>query len=295
MSRADTPPEEIIDMTRRLSAAHLSAIDLPPAQFIRAASEAGFDAVGLRLLRVTEDTPGYPLMEDRNALRETLAALRDTGLTVPDIEFVRLTPETRIADLAPLLDAGAELGARHVIVAAYDDDRARLVDRLSELQASARERGLHALLEFFPWTPVPDLRTALDVVEQAGPDIGILVDSLHFDRSGSSHELLRRVPRERLPFAHLCDADVRPSYSLEQLLHAARAERLPPGQGEIPLQSFLESLPENIDLAVEVPMTGMAARVGPHEILKHLASLTRSWLATAHGSEPPQTSDARSH
>ena len=61
-------------MSRLLSLAHLTAIDLPPPDLIRAAAEAGFDAVGLRLIRVNEVSPGYPLMDDPAAMRETRAA-----------------------------------------------------------------------------------------------------------------------------------------------------------------------------------------------------------------------------
>ncbi|EPX75821.1 sugar phosphate isomerase/epimerase family protein [Salipiger mucosus] len=262
-------------MSRTLSVAHLTAIDLAPPAFIEAAAEAGFDAVGLRLLRVTEDSPGYPLMEDPAAMRATRAALRTFGLYVSDVEFVRLTPETEIAPLLPLLDAGAELGARHVITAPYDPDPARLADTLGALHEAAAARGLGAVLEFFTWTPVPDLATCRSVVEQAGPDVGMLVDSLHFDRSGSTLAQLAEVPPHRLPFAHLCDARVHPPYTTEQLLETARAERLPPGEGEIDLAGVLEALPPDTPLGLEVPMAGLAAREGPAAVLARVAQAAR--------------------
>ena len=56
------------------------------------AARLGYDAVGLRLIRVTPDTPGYPLMEDPALMAATRAALDRTGLRVQDIEFVRITP-----------------------------------------------------------------------------------------------------------------------------------------------------------------------------------------------------------
>jgi sugar phosphate isomerase/epimerase len=165
-------------MTRALGIAHLTAIDMAPPALIEAAAQAGFDAVGLRLLRVTDDSPGYPLMDDPAAMRDTLAAMRATGVTVSDIEFVRITPETNIADLSGLLDAGQALGARHVIVAPYDSDLSRLADRLAELADAADPRNLRPVLEFFPWTSIPDLGTARRVVEAAGPKVDLLVDSL---------------------------------------------------------------------------------------------------------------------
>lgn len=253
---------------RSLSLAHLTAIDLAPPALIRAAAEAGYDAVGLRLIRVTDTSPGYPLMDDPEAMRETRAALRDTGLRVHDIEFLKIEPETDIAALESFLDAGAELGASEVITAPYDPDLSRLAARLADLSERAAARGLGVSLEFFPWTVVPDLDDALAVVTQAGPGVGILVDSLHFDRSGSSHATLRALPRGRIRFAHLCDATVAPPYSVENLLQTARAERLPPGEGDIDLAAFLAALPDDLPLGLEVPMAGLAAAEGPEAVIR---------------------------
>lgn len=262
---------------RRLSVAHLTAVDLPPPAFVAAAARAGFDAVGLRLLRVTPDSPGWPLMDDPRALRETRAALADTGLAVSDVEFVRLTPETRIADLHGLLDCGAALGARHVIAAPYDPEPARLRDSLAALTDAARSRGLGVVLEFFPWTVVPDLAAARPLAQAAG--CGVLVDALHFDRSGGRLADLAALPPAMLPFAHLCDAPVAPPYTTEALLHAARAERLPPGEGQIDLAGFVHALPDGLPLALEVPMTALARTEGPAAVLARVGAAARRFLA----------------
>lgn len=267
---------------RRLSVAHLTAVDLPPPALIRAAARAGFDAVGLRLLRVTADSAGWPLMDDPAMLRETRAALAETGLGVSDIEFVRLTPETRIPDLDGFLDCGAALGARHVIAAPYDPDPARLRDSLAALTDAARARGLGVVLEFFPWTVVPDLPAARALAQAAG--CGVLVDALHFDRSGSTLADLAAMPAAMLPFAHLCDAPVAPPYTTEALLHAARAERLPPGEGQIGLAAWLSALPPALPLALEVPMTALARAEGPEAVLHRVAQATRAWLAAQNAS-----------
>jgi sugar phosphate isomerase/epimerase len=239
-------------MTRRLSLAHLTAITLPPPQFIEAAAQAGFDGVGLRLLRVTPDSPGYPLMDDPALMRATRATLTATGLIVSDIEFVKITPDLDPVTLLPMIAAGAELGARHLICAPYDPDLSRLSDTLAEIARLCAEHGLGAVLEFFPWTPVPDLHTCWQVVRDTGA--GLLVDALHFDRSRSDLALLRDIPPARLPFAHLCDATRAPSYDTDTLLRTARTDRLMPGQGQIDLVAFLRALPAELPLGLEVPM-----------------------------------------
>lgn len=265
-------------MRRRLSLAHLTAIDLPPPELIRTAADVGFDDVGLRLIRVTETSPGYPLMDDPAMMRATRAALRDTGIGVHDIEFVKIEPDTDIPSLDRFLDAGAELGAKEVITAPYDADLSRLADRLAALDERAVSYGLGVVLEFFPWTVVPTLEAALDVVAAAGPRIGILPDSLHFDRSSSRIETLAALPPERLRFAHLCDATVHPPYSNDDLLHAGRAERLPPGLGGIDLAAFVRAMPPNLPLAIEVPMTQNAVDLGSAKVVSDVMRATQILL-----------------
>lgn len=262
-------------MTRPLGVAHLTAVTLCPPALVEAAARAGFDRVGLRLLRVTPTSPGYPLMDDPALMRATRRALAQTGIAVNDIEFVRITPDLDPAALRPFLDAGAELGAGHVIAAPYDPDPARLADRLAALSRLAAERGLGVVLEFFPWTVVPDLPSALAVADRAGGDVSVLADSLHFDRSGSSLAALRATPAARLPFVHLADARVHPPYFEAELLHTARDERLAPGDGDIDLAAFLAAVPAKIPVIAEVPMTALARDRGTDEVLARVAAACR--------------------
>ncbi|MCA0044911.1 sugar phosphate isomerase/epimerase family protein [Celeribacter litoreus] len=265
-------------MTRFLSVAHLTAIDLAPPAFIEASARAGFDGVGLRLLKVTDTSPGYPLYNDPAMLRATKAAMAATGVGVGDIEFLKLTPEISVKEYEWMLDTGAELGAKHLITAPYDSDLVRLSDTLAAFSEAAMQRGLKVIHEFFPWTSVPDLATALEVIERAGPDVELLVDSLHFDRSGSSLDMLSKVDPARMPFAHLCDAPVQPSYTTDELLHTAREDRFAPGDRQIDLRAFVEALPDDLPLALEVPMGPLQAEIGSERVLEHVYQGTRAWL-----------------
>lgn len=258
-------------MKRRLSVAHLTALNLTPPAFIEAAAQAGFEGVGLRLLRVTDDSPGYPLMSEYSMMRATRAAMVATGLSVFDIEFIKITPTTKPDDHCAMLDAGAALGAGHVITAAYDPDLSRMADTLGRLAELATQRGLGTVLEFFPWTSVPDARTALSIVRQAGPKVGVLPDSLHVDRSSTTLSDLATIPVDRLPFAHICDALVRPPYSTEDLLRTARQDRLPPGEGEIDLLGYLNALPPDLPMAAEIPMAARMDRDGAAKVLMDVA------------------------
>jgi len=270
-------------MSRKISLAHLTTLDLSPPQMIRIAAEIGYDAVGLRLIAVTPTTPGYPLMHDAALLRETLAALADTGLFVNDIEFLRMTPDFAPHHYEAFLDVGAALGARHVICAPYDPDTARLAANLAALNALCAPRRIRPVLEFFPWTNVPDLSTACRIADATGDDaIGILVDALHFNRSNSSlAELAEQTVRHphRFPFLHLCDAPVQPSYTTEELFHAGRAERLPPGLGQIDLSAILDRMPTDTPVALEVPMTSQQTENGSSHVARQVYEAAVKLLA----------------
>lgn len=254
-------------MTLAFSLAHLTVIGLSPPEVVRVAARTGYRTVGLRLIRVTGESPGYPLMHDARIMSATKAAMADTGIGVLDIELIRITPEIDVSGLEPFLAAGAELKAKHVITAPYDPDLSRLADRLAAIETLAVQYGLHAVLEFFPWTVVPDFGSALEIVEATGlPDIGVLVDTLHFNRSKSSVEQLARAPSGRLPFVHVADAPVQESYTSEELLRAARAERLPPGEGGIDIRGILDHMPKGLPIALEVPMTRLTAAEGAEAV-----------------------------
>ena len=117
------------------------------------------------------------------------------------------------------------------------------------------------MLEFFPWTPVRDLAAAVSVVEAAGrPEAGILVDTLHFDRSGSRLEQLDTVPASRLPMVHVrgrpgAGGLTRP----RSCCTPTRSERLPPGEGGIDIRGIVRRMPPGIPVALEVPMPGTVA------------------------------------
>jgi sugar phosphate isomerase/epimerase len=243
----------------RFSLAALTALDLPPAQLVEVASRCGFEQVGLRLLPATSGGTAYPLMDDRQQLKETKAHLAATGIKVADLEVVAFRPDTVVASLEPFLETGGELGARHTLVAAYDPDLERFSDRFVEYCAMAERFGLTADLEFMPWTFVPDLPTASRIVEKMqSPAAGVLIDALHFDRSGSRLEDLSKIPRSRLHYWQICDAPAERPATMDAMIHAAREERMFPGEGGIDLVSLAKAMPDDITISIEVPTATLA-------------------------------------
>lgn len=236
------------------SLAALTALDLPPPQLVDVAHACGFEHVGLRLLAATSGGTAYPLMDDRQQLRETKARLAATGIAVADLEVVAFRPDTAVAALEPFLETGGELGARNTLVAAYDPDPERFADRFAEYCALAERYGLTADLEFMPWTFVPDLPTASRIVAKAqSPAAGVLVDALHFDRSHSRLDDLRGIAKGRLHYWQICDAPAERPATMEEMIHAAREERMFPGEGGIDLVGLAKAMPADITISIEVP------------------------------------------
>ncbi|MER7282976.1 TIM barrel protein [Dactylosporangium sp. NPDC000244] len=264
------------------SLAHLTALSLSPPELVEAAADAGYRFVGLRLTRVTPQEPHYPLATDPALMRSTKVRLAATGIEVLDIELARLSPDKAPRDYLPFLEAGAELGARHVITQLPDPDRARKIDRFAEICELACQFGLTVDLEFPSWTETPDLREAARVLRGADqPNAGILVDLLHFARSGSSIADLRQLPAGWFHFVHVCDAPAGVPPTNEGLIHTARFERLFPGEGGIDVRGILDALPPSLPYALEIPRATLVAQMGAKEHARRSLSAARDYLDDA--------------
>ena len=204
---ASAPAESSADHRHDYSLAHLTALSLSPPELVDAAAAAGYRYVGLRMTKVTAEEPHYPLTYDPALMRATKTHLAATGIEVLDIELARFTSGDSPRDYLRFLEAGAELGARHVITQLPDADFARKTDRFAELCQLALPLGLTVDLEFPSWTETPNLTEATRVLRAADqPNAGMLIDVLHFARSESSVDDLRELPPEWFHYAHVCDA-----------------------------------------------------------------------------------------
>jgi sugar phosphate isomerase/epimerase len=176
-----------------------------------------------------------------------------------------------------------------VITQLPDPDRARKIDRFAQLCALARPLGLTIDLEFPSWTETPDLREATRVLRGAeAPNAGMLIDLLHFARSGSSIADLRQLPAEWFHFAHVCDAPPGIPPTNEGLIHTARFERLFPGEGGIDVHGILAALPRGIPYALEIPRATLVAQVGGKEHARLAIAAARAHLdgIAAHSRQP---------
>ena len=74
----------------------------------------------------------------KRALKETLARLDATGVTVADLEVVAFRPETEVAAFSAFFETGARLGAKNILVAGYDPDLTPVYRSLRAVSARPR-------------------------------------------------------------------------------------------------------------------------------------------------------------
>jgi sugar phosphate isomerase/epimerase len=268
-------------MARIISLAALTVLELSPPDMVTCAADAGFTHVGLRLLPPTPQEVSYPLLGDTRLVREVLARLAATGVRVLDVEILRLKPDTRVADFLPVLETGARLGARNVLVAGNDPEESRLVENFGALCDVAASLDMAPSIEPMPWTDVRNLAQAARIVGAvARSNAGILIDPLHFDRAGNSAADIRGIPPAWFRYMQLCDAPgLRPT-DTEGLLFQARAERLLPGEGGLDLRGILHALPDDLPIGLEIPMATLAQTVGAVERARRARVATERLLST---------------
>ena len=245
---------------RELSLAHLTVLDATPPELVSVAAAAGFRMVGIRLTATPSvGVPPYDMLGDTPVLRETLRRLADTGVSVLDVEFLRFEPETPVGVPEGFLEAGARLGAKYVLVMSAEPEEARTLDRFGELCDRAAQYGLHVCLEFAIYTGVRTLAHAARMVKQSGrSNASVVVDALHFSRSGGTPADIAHVDPALLRYAQICDAAPGMPTAAPELIREARTGRLLPGEGVLPLAALVAALPAAAPLAVEAPVRATA-------------------------------------
>lgn len=118
-----------------------------------------------------------------------------------------------------------------------------LSDALAGFSERAAARGFRTALEFMPISGIPDLSTALRLIDQNGPaSLGFVFDIWHFVRSRSSLADLQLLDGKRVFEIQLADGrDPMTGTDLyDDLLH----HRLLPGDGDFPIAAIMVALAE---------------------------------------------------
>jgi sugar phosphate isomerase/epimerase len=262
-------------MSRPVSLAALTVLELTPPEMVSCAFEAGYSHVGIRLIPATPTEPHYDIVGDTPMLREVEARLKGTGVSVLDVEIFRIKPDTRVQDYEAAIATAARLGASDLLVAGNDPEEARQIDTFAAFCDLAKQYRLRASLEFMPWTDAKDLTQAARIVERTNREnAGVLIDPFHLSRSRSRIQDIAAMPPSRLSFMQFCDVPAAIPPTMDAILAEARAERLFPGEGALDLIGLLRAVPKDIPLSIEVPTHTLAKTVGA------VARARRARLAT---------------
>jgi sugar phosphate isomerase/epimerase len=244
-------------MTRDVVLAHFSIRDASFVDRCAAANAAGFGGIGLYIgewsrLRVEGRSDG-----------DLLAVLNEHEMRVAEVEALPIFADEQIEPFVHL-------------VATFRPDRIQVippfrgaVDReaagawLANVADRVGAFGTSLAIEFLPFTDIGDAASAVELVERAGRDnVGLCVDSWHVFRGAGLLSLVGLDPA-MVQSVQFNDGPLEPV--LDDYVQDCLHHRQAPGEGEFDLRGFLQLLPADVPLSIEVPdddldaLTPMAA------------------------------------
>ena len=263
---------------------NLSVFGLPPVEHVSLAADLGCRHISTGLTQLFYNPHGYAafsLRDDAALRREMVAAMADRGVSISLGEGFVLREGGDLASYARDLDVMAELGARRINMVSMDPDLGRSFDQFAALAEMGGAHGFAMTTEFGPALSVGDLATALAAVRHVGrSDFKLLVDTMHFVRSGGRPEELAALDPDLIGYIQLSDAPRTGPFAT--YMEEAMFERMVPGTGELGLVEVLRALPRDRVISLEVPQRSLAeAGIGPKERLAPCVAAAWDLLARA--------------
>lgn len=255
------------------------------AERLSAAAAAGYAAMSVLPLEVRGDAAELRRRAADAGVR--LRAADPLAGWLPDWSPTVHTGAERERFLRPLaalgvdrvLETAAALGCADVSVIEPYGRTVPLdlgVEAFARVCDRAAGHGMSARLEAMPFSGVPDVGAAWDIVQLAGrPNGGLVVDTWHLFRGGFRPGLLEELPVDRLTL-QLCDAGpVRAADPWDEARH-----RLLPGDGVLDLASVTATLQRRGFAGPVGPevVSPALARLGPHEAALRAARACRALL-----------------
>ncbi len=263
----------------------------PFPELVSTAAEAGFEAITLwpNIWRHARHKLGMSLAQMRGLLDAHGLICTDTGavrdwVPAPARDSTQFGPIKGSIPREEFFEVTAALGGS-TVVAVHMTDAALDLDRDTESFArlcdDAARYGLRIALEFVPFSQVPNMDTALRIVEGAGrANGGLVLDNWHHAHSGGSLDSLRRLPPERVFTIQISDS---PRHLSRPLVEEAMHHRQWPGQGALDVAGFLHTLDQ---LGVRCPI-GLELYQADFDtqpvstVMRRLANATRQLLNPA--------------
>jgi sugar phosphate isomerase/epimerase len=238
----------MMDRRSSLSLDCLTLPDVGPVDLVRIASEAGFGSFSLWV----QPPAMYDVMLATAAMADDIAAaMADHSVALGNLEVFNLNTDEPIAAYEPAIALGARLGAATATAIDFGAPRADMVERLAAFCALCADQGIRAMVEPIAMGNVRTPQEGVALIRAAGADAKLVVDCVHFVRTGCTPDDLRAIAPEYIGHVQLCDgpATIEP----DDLGLEATANRLYPGEGDFPLVDILAAIPPSATLGLEVP------------------------------------------
>jgi sugar phosphate isomerase/epimerase len=231
---------------------------LAPVDYVNLAADLGCSFVAVTLVPGPDNPYGFePWSLREDALRrEMVAAMKDRAVSISIAEGFTVRPGCDISAIEPDLDVLAELQVPRINTVSMDPDLGRSIDEWSLLADLAAHRGMQTTVEFAPSLTLTSLDEALHAIRRIGrSDVGLLVDTMHLVRSGGTPDDLAALRPGIIAHVQLSDHTMRQCHATYR---EDTADRMVPGEGELPLREILAVLPSDIVVGLEVPMRSRA-------------------------------------
>ena len=263
---------------QRFHLGQLTALSLPPRELIPMAADAGYDAVGIRLLPSTPGGQQYFLPPGSSELRDVKNLIASTGTTIYEVECLLIDADFDVEKFRQIFETAGSLGARSMLTTCNDSDHTRLTDLFARLCEALAPYGMTADLEFVPTKGVETARDALKIVRAAGQkNGGILIDAIHVARTDSPLSDILEIPHSMINYWQICDAPAERPDTTQKILFAGRNERLLPGEGGLDLAKLARLMPYTAAISVEIP-TITRAFLGPEKWIKLALERSRVFM-----------------
>ena len=228
---------------RRISLAAGVLPEFDPITIARCAAQSGFSDAGVMVRPDQWDVRWESQLLD----------LKAAGLGYLDVEVLWIPAGGELDSGHDLIvDVGNRLGADFLLVVSDEARADYLAPALQHISQRCWDSGMRPCLEFLRITQVQSLAQARELlVACEAYDFGILIDTLHLQRSGE-FALPDGLDLQLHPYVQLCDGNQACATDQAALLEDALDLRSIPGQGELPLKDFLQRLPEQLPLSLEV-------------------------------------------
>lgn len=229
----------------------------PPVELVDVAARAGFPSV-----TVSRGQYETALACGATTVSELRARLDDTGVRIGYLDNgidglpgVPAAPDALATSEELCYRFADTFGTALINVTHYTGRPVplpALVDAVGALARRAAAHGVSLAIEFLPGTGIPDLRTAVQIVDAVHADnLGILFDSWHHWRSGGRLTQLRALRPGTVRAIQLSDMPAErvdcwlpddPAAERRNSRYRPMTGRLLPGEGVLPLRDVVTTL-----------------------------------------------------